>query len=59
MTDMIRRKQNSACLICILASNYTNTCDAAKQQFHQQRCGAVGESVKVRAHPVTIAEFQK
>ena len=36
MTDMIRRQQKSPGPIRILASEHANTCDAAKQQFHQE-----------------------
>src|SRR5205807_6980710 len=36
MTNVICRQQKSAAPICVLASDDTNTYDAAKQQFHQQ-----------------------
>ena len=57
MTDVICCQQKFAVAIHIFAAEHANTRDAAKQQFHQQRCGAIGELAKVRAHPVTIARF--
>ena len=57
MTDVIGCQQKSAGAIYIFAPEDPNTRDTAKQQFHQQRCGAIGELAKVRAHPVTIVEL--
>jgi len=57
VTDVICCQQKSVSAIHIFAPEHANTRDAAKQQFHQQRCGAIGELAKVRAHPVTIARI--
>jgi len=36
MADVIGCQQKAARAICIFVSEYPNTCDAAKQQPHQQ-----------------------
>ena len=46
MTDMICCQQKSAGGIRVFTSNHANTCDAAKQHFHQQRSNAIGNGVK-------------
>jgi hypothetical protein len=57
VTDVICCQQKSTGEIHIFAPEHANTCDAAKQQVHQQRCGAIDELAKVRTHPVTTPRF--
>jgi hypothetical protein len=57
VTDVICCQQKSAGEIHIFVPEHANKRDAAKQQFHQQRCGAIGELAKVQAHPVTTPRF--
>ena len=41
MADVICCQQKSAGGIRVFTSNHANTCDAAKQHFHQQLAGLV------------------
>ena len=46
MADVICCQLKSAGLTRVFTSNHVNTCDAAKQHFHEQRSKPIGNGVK-------------
>jgi len=56
MTDMICRQQKCTCAIRILAPQYANPRDTAKQQLHKDCCCAIRKRVKKNPHALIIAQ---